>query len=45
MSRIKWNLFGKIWIQKVRDIDLKLISAIENSNKIPKNQILEGEIS
>jgi hypothetical protein len=23
MSRIKWNLFGKIWIQNVTDIDLK----------------------
>jgi hypothetical protein len=30
------NLFGKIWIQNVRDIDLKVISAAENSNKFQK---------
>jgi hypothetical protein len=36
MSRIYWNLFGKIWIQNVRDIDLKVISALKiqiNSKK------------
>ncbi len=33
MSR---HLFGKIWIQNVRDIDFYVISAAENSNKIPK---------
>ncbi len=33
VSRIKWNLFGKIWIQNVGDIDFKVISATENSNK------------
>jgi hypothetical protein len=33
MSRISWNLFGKIWIQNVGDIDFKVISAAENSNK------------
>jgi hypothetical protein len=33
MSRIEWNLFGKIWIQNVRDIEFKMISAAENSNK------------
>jgi hypothetical protein len=22
MNRIKWNLFGKIWLQNVGDIDL-----------------------
>jgi hypothetical protein len=27
------------------DIDFKVISAPENSNKFPKNQILEGKIS
>jgi hypothetical protein len=32
-SRISWNLFGKIWIQNVGDIDFKVISATENSNK------------
>jgi hypothetical protein len=26
-------------------IDLKVISAAENSNKFPKNQVLEGKIS
>jgi hypothetical protein len=26
-----WNLLGKIWIQNVGDIDLKAISAAENS--------------
>jgi hypothetical protein len=31
MSRIYWNLFGKIWIQNVGNIDFKLISAAENS--------------
>jgi hypothetical protein len=45
MSRIKWNLVGKIWIQNVGDIDFKVISAAENSNKFPKNQVLEGKIS
>jgi hypothetical protein len=29
----------------VGDIDLKVISAAENSNKFPKNQVLEGKIS
>jgi hypothetical protein len=30
----------------VRDIDfLKVISTSENSNKFPKNQVLEGKIS
>jgi len=28
----------------VGDIDFKVISAAENSNKFPKNQVLEGEI-
>ncbi len=45
MRRIEWNLFGKIWIQNVGDSDLKVISAAENSNKFPKNQVLEGKIS
>jgi hypothetical protein len=26
-------------------IDFKVISATENSNKFPKNQVLEGKIS
>jgi len=30
-SRIYWNLFGKIWIQNVGNIDFKVISAAENS--------------
>ncbi len=38
MGRIKWNLFGKIWIQNVGDIDLKVISAPENSNKFLKTR-------
>jgi hypothetical protein len=29
MGRIKWSLFGKIWIQNVGDIDLKVISATQ----------------
>jgi len=33
MSQVLWNLFHKIWIQNVGDIDLKVISATENSNK------------
>ncbi len=33
-----WNLFGNIWIQNVGDIDLKVISAAENSNKFPKTR-------
>jgi len=44
MSRILWNLFGKIWIKNVGDIDLKMISATENSNKFQKNQVLEGRV-
>jgi len=31
-----WNLFGKIWIQNVGDIDFEVISAAENSNKFQK---------
>jgi hypothetical protein len=27
------------------DIDFSVISAAENSNKFPKNQVLEGKIS
>jgi hypothetical protein len=38
---IYWNLSGKIWIQNVGDIDFQMISAAENSNKFPKNQVLE----
>ncbi len=34
MSRIQWNLFGKIWIGG--HIDFKVISAAENSNKFQK---------
>ncbi len=40
-----WNLFGKIWIQNVEDIDLKVISAAENSNQNFKNQVFKGKIS
>jgi hypothetical protein len=29
----------------VGDIDFKVISATENSNKFQKNQVLEGKIS
>jgi hypothetical protein len=29
----------------VGDIDFKVISAAENSNKFQKNQVLEGKIS
>ncbi len=29
----------------MRDIDLKMISAAENSNKFQKNQVLEGKFS
>jgi hypothetical protein len=32
MSKIKWNLFGKIWIQNVGDIDFEVIPTTENSN-------------
>jgi hypothetical protein len=36
----------KIWIQNVGDIDIfEVISVAENSNKFPKNQVLEGKIS
>jgi len=45
MSRIEWNLFGKLWIQNAGDIDFKVISATENLNKFPKNQVSEGKIS
>jgi hypothetical protein len=38
MSRIECNLFGKIWIQNVGDIDVEVISAIENSNKFQKTR-------
>jgi hypothetical protein len=45
MRSIKWNLFDKIWIQNVGDIDLKVISAAENSNKFRKTKVLQGKIS
>jgi hypothetical protein len=38
MSRILWNLFDMIWIHIVGDIDFKVISAAQNSNKFPKNR-------
>jgi len=38
MCRIQWNLFGKIWIQNVGDIDVEVISATENSNKFQKTR-------
>jgi hypothetical protein len=38
ISRIQWNLFGKIWIQNVGDIDSQVISITENSNKFPKTR-------
>jgi len=38
MSKISWNLFDKIWIQYVGDIDIQVISAAENSNKFPKTR-------
>ncbi len=45
MSRIYGIYLVKIWIQNVGDIDFKVISAAENSNKFQKNQVLEGKIS
>jgi hypothetical protein len=38
MSKIQWNLFGKIWNQNVGDIDLQVIFATENSNKFQKTR-------
>jgi hypothetical protein len=38
-------LFDKIWIQNVRDIDLKMISAPENSNKFQRTRFCKGKIS
>ncbi len=38
MSSIQWNLFGKIWIRNVGDIDFKVISVTENSNKFQKTR-------
>jgi hypothetical protein len=38
MIRIQWNLFGRIWIPNVGEIDLKVISAPENSNKFQKTR-------
>jgi hypothetical protein len=45
MSRIEWNLSGKVRIQNVGDIDFQVTSATENSYKVPKNQVLGGKIS
>jgi hypothetical protein len=45
VSSINKNLFGKIWIQNVGDIDFKVNSVTENSNKFPKNQVLGGKIN
>jgi hypothetical protein len=38
LDEILWNLFGKIWIENVGDIDLKMFSSPENSNKFPKTR-------
>jgi len=38
MSRIKWNLSGKIWIWNMGDINFEFISAAENSNKFQKTR-------
>ncbi len=37
-ARFNEILFGKIWIQNVRDIDFEVISAAENSNKFQKTR-------
>ncbi len=44
MSRISWNLFGKIWIQNVGEIDFKVNSAAENSNKFHKTGFLKEKL-
>jgi hypothetical protein len=38
ISRIYWNLFGKIWIQNVGNIDFKMTFTAENSNKFQKTR-------
>ncbi len=43
MSGILWNLFGKIWIQNVGDIDFKVISAAQNSNQFQKTRFWKGK--
>ncbi len=35
---LKQNIFGKIWIQSEGDIDFKVISAADNSNKFQKTR-------
>jgi hypothetical protein len=45
MSRIQWNLFGKICIRNVGDIYFEMIFAAENSNKFPKTRFWDGKIS
>jgi len=35
----------RFWIQNVGDTDFKVIFAVENSIKFPKNQVLEGKKS
>jgi hypothetical protein len=37
--------FVKFGFQNVGDIDFEVISAAENSNKFPKNQVLQGKIT
>jgi hypothetical protein len=47
MSRIQWNLFGKIWIQKCGRYgsDFKAISsAAENSNKFQKTRFCKEKL-
>jgi hypothetical protein len=43
MSRIQPNFLGKIWIQNVGDIDFKVNSAAENSNKFQKTRFWKGK--
>jgi hypothetical protein len=38
MGGLKWNLFDKIWIQNVGDIDFKMIFVSEDSHKFQKTR-------
>jgi hypothetical protein len=33
-----WDLFGKVWIQNAGEIDFKVISDAESSNKFQKTR-------
>jgi len=45
MSRIQWNLFGKMWIQNVGDIDFKVFSNKFQKTRFWKEKLVENVVT